>query len=73
MPGWGAAGHAVPAVQALTDCLVLSLLHEPQHTYATFSMLPLISRLEVSYTILPRKGHGTESDTTPILGLITSL
>ncbi|KAL2095704.1 hypothetical protein ACEWY4_007852 [Coilia grayii] len=45
-PRGGAAEHAVPVVQALTDCLVLSLLHEPQHTSATFSVLPLISRLQ---------------------------
>ncbi|XP_076137579.1 uncharacterized protein LOC143121067 isoform X2 [Alosa pseudoharengus] len=54
MPGGGAVGLLGPAVQALMDCLVLSLLQEPELTSSPFSVLPLVSKLEALSKALQR-------------------
>ncbi|XP_041920076.1 uncharacterized protein si:ch211-151h10.2 isoform X2 [Alosa sapidissima] len=54
MPGGGAVGLPGPAVQALMDCLVLSLLQEPELTLSPFSVLPLVSKLEALSKALQR-------------------
>ncbi|XP_063060434.1 uncharacterized protein si:ch211-151h10.2 isoform X2 [Engraulis encrasicolus] len=78
-PRGGSEEPAVPLAQTLTDCLVLSLLHEPQHTSTTFSVLPLISRLEAIMALsnalqradipqTPQDNNGQEENKTDAVG-----
>ncbi|XP_062408642.1 uncharacterized protein si:ch211-151h10.2 isoform X2 [Sardina pilchardus] len=54
MPVGGAVGFPGAAVEALVDCVVVSLLQEPELTSTPFSVLPLVSRLEALSKALQR-------------------